>query len=85
MGLVPLKATKRGALSTPGSARPRSPPPLSREEGERPHKERVQETGQKTPDPPTREAEAPRSQELEGTVLALGVVPPLGDADLGVR
>ena len=36
VGLAPLKAVKRGAQSTPGSARPRSPPPLTREEEERP-------------------------------------------------
>ena len=27
VALAPLKAMKRGALSTPGSARPKSPPP----------------------------------------------------------
>jgi len=35
VALAPLKAVKRGAQSTPGSARPVSPPPLNLEEGER--------------------------------------------------
>ena len=52
MELAPLKAVKRGAGSTPGSARPKSPLPLSREEGELPHDEGGQGTGRKTPDPP---------------------------------
>ena len=85
MGLAPLKAVKRGAQSTPRSARPRSPPPLSREEDERPHEESGQETMRKTADPPTREAETPRPQEPEGTVLAFGAIPPSGDADLVAR
>jgi len=51
VGLAPLKAVKRAALSTLGSARPRSPPPSSREEGERPHEKRGPEMGEKTPDP----------------------------------
>ena len=85
MGLAPLKAMKRGALSTPRSARPRSPPPLRCEEGERPHEERGQETGHETPDPPVREVEAPRPQELEETVLALGAVPPSGMPTWGIR
>jgi len=33
VALAPLKAVKRGAQSTPGSARPMSPPPLSHAEG----------------------------------------------------
>ena len=41
---------------------------------------RGQEARQKTPDPPTKEAGTPRPQEPEGTVLALGPIPPLGDA-----
>jgi len=83
VGLAPLKAVKRGAQLTPGSARPRSPPPLSLEDDERPHEERGQETRQKTPDPSVREAGTPRPQEPEETVLALGTIPPSGDADLG--
>jgi len=51
--LAPLKAVKRGAQSTPRSARPMSPPPLSREEGER---RQGQDTG------------APRPQGPEETV-----------------
>ena len=82
MGLASLKAMKRGAQSTPRSARPRSSPPLSRVEGERPHEE-GQEARRKTPDPPVREAETSRPQEPEETVLALGAIPPSGDADLG--
>jgi len=39
VGLAPLKDVKRGAQSTPGSARPKSPPPVSREEGELLHDE----------------------------------------------
>jgi len=76
VGLAPLKAVMRGAEETPGSARPRSPP-LNREEDERPHEERGQETRQKTPDPPAREEGTPRPQELEETVLALGAIPPV--------
>ena len=68
VGLAPLKVMKRGALSTPRSARPRSSPPLNREEVKRPHEVWGQETGQTTPDPQTREAEVPRPQELEETV-----------------
>ena len=42
-----------------------------------------EELREKTPDPQTKEVEAPRSQEPEGTILALGGVPPSGDVDLG--
>ena len=80
VGLAPLKAVKRGAQSTPGSARPRSPPPLSRVEVTRPHEEGEREARRKTPDPPVREAETPRSQESEGMILALRAIPPLGVA-----
>jgi len=80
VGLAPLKAVKRGAQSTPGSARPRSPPPLSREEGELHHEEGGQETRRKTRDPLTKEAGTPRPQESDGTVLALGAIPPSRDA-----
>ena len=45
MALPPLKAVKRGAQSTPGSARPKSLPPLNREEGELPHDKGDQGTG----------------------------------------
>jgi len=76
---------KRGAQLTPGSARPRSPPPLSREEGERPHDVAGRETRQKTPDPSSREAETPRPQEPKETVLALGAIPPSREADLGCQ
>ena len=68
MALAPLKAVKRGAQSTPGSARPMSPPPLSREEGERRQR---QDTG------------APRPQGPEKTTLAPGATPTPEDADLG--
>ena len=71
MALAPLKAVKRGAQSTPGSARPKSPPPLSREEREPYREGEGQETG------------TPRPQESEGTVVAFGAIPPPGDADLG--
>ena len=80
MGLAPLKAVKRGAQSTPGSAWPRSPPPLSCEEGELSHEEGGQETRRKTPHPSEKEAGTPRPQEPEGTVLALRAIPPSGDA-----
>ena len=70
-GAAPLKAVKRGAQSTPGSARPKSAPPLSREEGE-PRRDRE---GQ--------EMEMPRPQGPEETVLAPGAMPPPRDADLG--
>jgi len=82
-GAGPLKAVKRGAQSTPGSARPKSPPPLNREEGELPHDEEGQETGRKTPHPPTKEVGTPKPQETEGTVLAPGAIPPAGDASQG--
>ena len=49
--------------------------PLSREEG-------GQEMGGKMPDPPAKEVGMPRPQEPEETVLALGAIPPLGDASL---
>ena len=78
VGLAPLKAMKRGAQSTPRSARPKSPPPSSCEEGELSHEEGGQEMRGKMPDPPAKEAGAPRPQEPEGTVLAHGAIPPLG-------
>ena len=68
MALAPLKAVKRGAQSTPRSARPMSPPPLSRDEGER---RQGQDTG------------APRPQRQEETAPAPGAMPPQEDADLG--
>ena len=68
MALAPLKAVKRGAQSTPGSARPVSPPPPSCEVGER---HQGQDTG------------APKPQGPEETALAPGAAPPSGDADLG--
>jgi len=68
VALAPLKAVKRGAQSTPGSARPKSPPPLSREEGER---HRGQGTGASRPQGPEEAAPAP------------GAMPPPADADLG--
>jgi len=70
VALAPLKAVKRGAQSTPGSARPKSPP-LSHEEEGLPREGEGQEMG------------TPRPQGLEETVLALGAVPPSGGADLG--
>ena len=45
MALAPLKAMKRGVQSTPWSARPKSLPPLNREEGELPHDKGDQGTG----------------------------------------
>ena len=83
VALAPLKAVKRGAQSTPGSARPKSPPPLSREEGELPHDEGEQGTGRKMSDPPMKEAGTLRPQEPQETVLALGAIPPSGDASQG--
>ena len=83
MGLTPLKAVKRGAQSTPGSARPKLPPPLSREEGELLHDEGGQEMRGKTPVPSAKEVGTPRPQEAEETVLALGAILPSGDAYLG--
>ena len=68
MALAPLKAIKRGVQSTPGLARPKSPPPLSHEEGER---HRGQGMG------------APRPQAPEETAPAPGAMPPPADADLG--
>jgi len=68
VALAPLKAVKRRAQSTPGSARPMSPPPLSREAGER---RQGQDMG------------APRPQGPEETALAPGATPPPEDADLG--
>jgi hypothetical protein len=35
------------------------------------------------PNPRVKEVEAPRSQEPEGTIVALGAIPPSGDVDLG--
>ena len=40
-GLAPLKVVKRGALSTPGPTRPRSPPPSVREEEGRPQEGQI--------------------------------------------
>ena len=70
MALAPLKAVKRRAQSTPGSARPKSPPPLSREEGER---RRGQGMG------------APRPQGPEETALALGAMTMDADLGGTVR
>jgi len=71
VALAPLKAMKRGAQSTPGSVRPKSPPPLSREEVESHREGEGQEMG------------APRPQGPKEMVRALGAIPPLGDANLG--
>ena len=71
MALAPLKAVKRGAQSTPGSARPKSPPPLSRDEGEPRWEREGQEMGM------------PRPQAPEESILAPGAMPPPEDADLG--
>jgi len=71
VALAPLKAVKRGAQSTPGSARPKSPPPLSREKEKR-HREGE---GQ--------EAEVLRPQGPKETPLAPGTTPSLDDTDLG--
>ena len=68
MALAPLKAVKRGAQSTPGSARPVSPPPPDYEEGGR---HQGQDTG------------APKPQGPEETPLASGAALPPEDADLG--
>ena len=68
VALAPLKAVKRGAQSTPGSARPVSPPPPGYEEGGR---LQGQDTG------------APKPQDPEETALAPGAAPPPEDADLG--
>ena len=68
MALAPLKAMKRGAQSTPGSARPTSRPPLGREEGEC---HRGQGTGVLRPHGP------------EETAPAAGAMPPPADVDLG--
>jgi len=68
VALAPLKAVKRRAQSTPGSARPVSPPPPSCEVGER---HQGQDTG------------APKPQGPEETALAPEATPPLEDADLG--
>ena len=76
VGLVPLKAVKRGAQSTPGSAWPRSPPPLTREVEECPRDGVEQGSREKTPDPQVEEVEAPRSQEPEGTVFGPWGHPP---------
>jgi len=71
VALAPLKAVKWGAQLTPGSARPKSPPHLSREKGE----PRRAGEGQ--------EMETPRPQGPRETVLAPGAMPPPEDADLG--
>jgi hypothetical protein len=84
VGLAPLKAVKRGAQLTSGLARPRSPPLLTREEEERPQEGAELGSREKTSEPQAEDVEAPRSQEPKGTLLALGVVPPFGDVDLGV-
>jgi len=68
VALAPLKAVKRGAQSTPGSARPVSPPPPGYEEEGR---HQGQNMG------------APKPQGPEETALAPGAAPPSGDADLG--
>jgi hypothetical protein len=85
VGLAPLKAVERGAQSTPRSASPRSLPPLTREEEERPREGAEQGSREKTPEPQAEEVEALRSQEPKGMVLALGAIPPFRDVDLGVR
>ena len=61
MGLAPLKAIKRGAQSTPGSARPRPSPPLTREEEEHPQERADLGSREKTSGAQVEEAEAPRS------------------------
>ena len=69
MALAPLKAVKRGAQSTPGSARPKSPPSLGREEVE------PRRAGQ--------EMEVTRPQGPGETTLAPGAMPPPANAGLG--
>ena len=66
--LAPLKAVKRGTQSTPGSARPTSPPPLGRKEGEC---HRGQGTGVLRPHGP------------EETAPAAGAMPPPEDLNRG--
>ena len=70
-GAGPPEGREEGGAVDPGSARPKSPPPLSREEEVR-HREGE---GQ--------EAEVPRPQGPEETALAPGTTPSLDDADLG--
>jgi len=68
VALASLKVVKRGAQSTPGSARTVSPPPPGYEEGGR---HQGQDTG------------APKPQGPEEMALAPGAAPPPEDADLG--
>ena len=49
VALAPLKAVKRGAQSTPGPARPISPPPLRHAEGVSRQKGEGQKTGAPRP------------------------------------
>ena len=85
VGLAPQNAVKRGALSTPGSARPRSPPPLTHEGEERPQEWANQGSGENSPQPQAEKDKVPRSQEPEETVLALGAINPAGDVNMGAR
>jgi len=80
VGLAPLKAVKRVAQSTPRSARPRSPPPLSREEGELSHEEGGRRRGRRhrIPRRGRRRCRGPKSRR--GQSWPLEVFPPLGDA-----
>ena len=80
--LAPRNAVNRGAQSTPGRARPKSPPALSHEEGDLPRDEGGQET-RKTPDPSAKEMGTPRLHESEETVLGLGAVPTSGGQPRG--
>ncbi|XP_021318652.1 uncharacterized protein LOC110436295 [Sorghum bicolor] len=68
VALAAMKAVKRGAQSTPGSARPVSPPPPGYEEAGR-HQ--------------GRDTWAPKPQGPKGTALAPEAAPPSGDANLG--
>ena len=74
---------KRGGAVDPWVGEAQVAAPLSREEGELPHDEGGQGTGRMTPDPPMKEAGMPMPQEPEETVLALGAIPPCGDASQG--
>ena len=86
-GLEPLKAIKRGALSTPGSTRPRSLPPSVHVEGEHPQEETSQ-GARVEPEPQVAMDEVlktwdSRAYSVEGTILALGAINPTVDIDLG--
>ena len=82
-GAGPAEGREEGAAVDPWVGEAEVAAPLNREEGELPHNEERQETGRKTPDPLTEEVGTPRPQETEGTVLALGAIPPAGDVSQG--